>query len=442
MPIRNVLVLILDDTPRDTLEFLPALTSHPRAISFPNSALSTPLCAVARATFMTGQNQRNHGVLNNNYVHALQDHRSFATNVQAMGVQTCYVGKYENRDATIRNNNVPPGWSKWRGNNQTPNYQKPVYGSTTGQMLTYQALGTSQYASLVVPAADYPPAGGDTAYETDVTTAAVEDFIATTDEPWLIVAGYGAPHDTFTAEEMSAPRHAALYPDATTEVPHVPTVNEADMSGRPAWMQALPPLDQATLDDYDARRRGQWRALKALDEALDRLLNTVVDLDDTLVLIFGDNSTYWGEHRLSGKTGPHEEAVAMFLHAFHPDVTAGRVEEACASSLDIAPTICTAFGAPVPWKPDGLNLLPVITDGEPAGWRQESPIEWSGVEPTIVPRYVGLRTPTHKYVEYPDTGEVEFYDLIADPYEQDNLAGVAQHALTQAALARRLDRYR
>ncbi len=46
-----------------------------------------------------------------------------------------------------------------------------------------------------------------------------------------------------------------------------------------------------------------------------------------------------------------------------------------------------------------------------------------------------MRTETHKYVEY-DTGEVELYDLEADPYELESIHETADPALVEDLKAR------
>ena len=61
----------------------------------------------------------------------------------------------------------------------------------------------------------------------------------------------------------------------------------------------------------------------------------------------------------------------------------------------------------------------VLSGASPATWRSAFLIEdWSGGggEPLETPTYKGIRTDTHKYVEY-DTGEKDLYDLSFDPYE-------------------------
>ncbi len=52
-------------------------------------------------------------------------------------------------------------------------------------------------------------------------------------------------------------------------------------------------------------------------------------------------------------------------------------------------------------------------------------------------RYQGILDGRFKYIEY-DTGEVEFYDLIADPFELDSLTRDPAYDAQQARLADRL----
>jgi arylsulfatase A-like enzyme len=51
-------------------------------------------------------------------------------------------------------------------------------------------------------------------------------------------------------------------------------------------------------------------------------------------------------------------------------------------------------------------------------------------------RLDSVRTPTWKYVRYAD-GQEELYDLVADPFELENLAALQEHAERKAALVDR-----
>jgi len=57
-----------------------------------------------------------------------------------------------------------------------------------------------------------------------------------------------------------------------------------------------------------------------------------------------------------------------------------------------------------------------------ANWRKALLIETGSLEresPVIA--YRGIRTEDYIYLEY-ENGELEFYDLVADPYQMDNIA--------------------
>ena len=83
-----------------------------------------------------------------------------------------------------------------------------------------------------------------------------------------------------------------------------------------------------------------------------------------------------------------------------------------------------------------MSLLSLLRAGG-GGWRTEFPIEHlqvlSSTRPTPVPSFCGVRTTRYKYVEYV-TGEREFYDLAADPYELQNQVNNSTYASEVAAL--------
>ena len=50
------------------------------------------------------------------------------------------------------------------------------------------------------------------------------------------------------------------------------------------------------------------------------------------------------------------------------------------------------------------------------------------------PTYWALRTPRYKYIETVGTGEVEFYDLLRDPYELKSVHGDPRYSLPKQIL--------
>jgi hypothetical protein len=71
---------------------------------------------------------------------------------------------------------------------------------------------------------------------------------------------------------------------------------------------------------------------------------------------------------------------------------------------------------------EGQSLLPVLEDRDAPG-RQAWLLEYWKYFPENFPSYVGVRTDTHKYIEYEKTFEPELFDLTADPGELHNLHG-------------------
>jgi arylsulfatase A-like enzyme len=113
--------------------------------------------------------------------------------------------------------------------------------------------------------------------------------------------------------------------------------------------------------------------------------------------------------------------------------------------VDLAPTLLTAAGVPVPQSMQGHSFLPLL-DRKTEGWRNDAYFEMSEF---VTGR--GLRTPQYtyaaaapkpadwkavpraeRYVEY------MMYDNYADPYQHVNLAGCATHAKQAQQLRARL----
>jgi arylsulfatase A-like enzyme len=94
-------------------------------------------------------------------------------------------------------------------------------------------------------------------------------------------------------------------------------------------------------------------------------------------------------------------------------------------NTDFAPTFAelagTEFG-----ESDGRSLAPLLRGQEPGSQRSSVLLEGFVGKGDRV--YRAVRTGTHKYVEY-DNGDVELYDLEADPYELESIHESADPAL-------------
>jgi N-acetylglucosamine-6-sulfatase len=93
-----------------------------------------------------------------------------------------------------------------------------------------------------------------------------------------------------------------------------------------------------------------------------------------------------------------------------------------ALNIDLAATIADFAGVVAPHT-DGRSLVPLLTDGG-ARWRHRFLIEHvqTSADRNDPPTYCAVRTTGWKFVRYAD-GVEELYDLRADPWELENLAG-------------------
>jgi uncharacterized sulfatase len=132
----------------------------------------------------------------------------------------------------------------------------------------------------------------------------------------------------------------------------------------------------------------------------------------------------------------------------------GRRDE-LVSSIDLAPTILGAAGAAIPDNLPGLNLLPVVRDGQPLGRDTvfgegfaHDIADLENPEASLLYRWaiegrwkllltydgeLGRYASSHPRTER----RPQLFDLIADPHEKTNLA--AQHPEIVARLAGKLD---
>ena len=203
-----------------------------------------------------------------------------------------------------------------------------------------------------------------------------------------------------------------------------PSFNEADRTDKPGYVRVLPRVGPDRTEYVDTLRRNQYRSLQAVDRAVDRLLGAMEDtgrLDDALVIYTSDNGLLWGEHRWIKKEVPYEEAIRVPL-IVRADAVVGagvRTDDHVVANIDLAPTIADAAGVDLP-DADGNSLIPLLA-GRSEAWRRAVLIEHlRGTNP--VPTYCAVRTARYLFASY-ETGERELYDLDADPFQLQNLAG-------------------
>ena len=398
----NIVVVLTDDQRWDTLSYMPNVGSRlvDHGINFTNAFVENAMCCPSRASFLTGRDSHTTGVFSNDDPYGgfglFDDRATLATWLDDAGYETFLTGKYLNQYWDTDGLYEPPGWDSWRAFASHSRYY--------GYDVSVDGVAVESY-------------GGEPAdYSTDVIAGYADDVIrsASSQDPLFVWFAPYAPH----APATPAPRDAGTMAGIKPWRP--PSYDEADMTDKPAYMQALPRLSTTEQDRIDAFREHQLESLGAVDDAVHTLTAALADtgrLSDTIFVYTSDNGFLWGEHRREGKVVPYEESIRIPL-VIRWDRLGGlpRTEHSVVENIDLAPTLVQAGGASAGGF-DGRTLMPLLT-GQSVDWRHHMLIEHAGPG---APSYCADRTPKEIFVHYA-TGEEEYYRLGSgsDLYERTN----------------------
>jgi arylsulfatase A-like enzyme len=470
----NVLFVLTDDMRIDDLQFMPNVKAliGDQGTTFDNYFDNVTLCCPARTSILRGQYSHNTGVLSNGGKNggfemaysSKVEQSTIATAMHDAGYTTGLFGKYLNGyPNTASDSYIPPGWDQWSSSSKGKPYNEFDYTlNENGQQV------------------DYGKAPED--YGTDVYMRQTRDFISKAAQgsaPFFAYLAVYAPHEPSTP----APQDTKAFPGL--QAPRDPSYNEADVSDKPHYIQALPQLSSTTQALIDGHYKKRAQSLQAVDRGVAGLvqqLKSSGQYDNTEIIFTSDNGFHLGQHRMpSGKQTAYETDIHLPLLVTGPGVSVGAHVTAITGNIDIAPTVAAFGGAQLTDNPDGRSLVPLLANANSSDpWRQVFLLEhWDAgtdyadrsgatqLEPddldqassdssssggttttvatgplkaSAIPEYQGLRVATFTYVEYV-TGERELYDLSQDPDEINNLAASASPALLDA-FHQRLDSLR
>lgn len=428
----NIIFILTDDQRWDAMSCM----GHPflktpnmdrirtEGVLFRNAFVTTSLCAPSRASFLTGAYAHNHGVIGNwgcEFDHDTMP--SFPRVLREAGYDTAFIGKWHMRKTA----QPRPGFDYWLSFRGQGVYTDPTLNENGRE---FQATG----------------------YVTDLLTDyAIEYIKAQREKPFCLYLSHKAVHSPFTP----APRHVNSYPDVVLLAP--PNTKDT-FAGKPAWLRggvAMPgvegearkvpdSLPPSQWDPTEARRRGYFKTIHAIDDGVGRILKVLEErgeLDNTVILFAGDNGYFHGEHARGDKRLMYEESIRIPLIMRYPAVAKpGSTVDDMVLNIDVAPTLLELAGVPAPETMQGRSVLPLLA-GQVRAWRTSFLYEYWMDLTDRVPRMLGVRTGEWKLIRYPDIDDIdEMYDLKQDPYEMTNLALLPKYAVKHKQLSEELDR--
>jgi arylsulfatase A-like enzyme len=428
-PQPNILFVLTDDMRASDLPYMPETRSllAGGGVKFTKAFVTRSLCCPSRATIQRGQYTHNHQILSNRpplggfdkFRSQGLENSTIATWLDDAGYDTVLIGKYFNDyDNTTY---VPPGWDDWYG------YLGYYVQSDTYRISENGQINTYDRSQI---------------HDTDLFADRAATFLENTagGAPFFMYLSTNAPHTPAFAPQ----RHEGMFSDVPLPAP--PSMNEADVSDKPAWMRNTPSLTSEELGKLRQRYRQRLRSLQSVDEMVGRLvgvLRETGELSNTYIVFTSDNGIHLGEHRINTKKWTaYEEAIRVPLLIRGPGVPRGMSRSQMALNNDLAPTFASWAGLTPPSFVDGRSLGPLLSASPPSSWRSAFLVEhWrdeSGdAYAATIPDYTAVRTGRYLFTRYA-TGEIELYDLSNDPYELKSLHKTASTEL-KARLASRLD---
>lgn len=401
----NILVLYADDWRHDTL----GCAGHPvlktpnldrlagEGTRFTRACVTTAICGVSRASLFTGQWMSRHG------------------NPGFAAFKTPWEQTYP---GLLRSNGYHVGHiGKWH-NGVFPAKHFDFGRSYSGTHWIKEADGTQIHVTKK--------------NENDAL-----EFLRTrpADKPFCLTLAFFATHaeDGNPKQFLPQPESMALYEDVTIPIPKTATeeafrklppflANEKN-EGRNRWHWRFD-----TPEKYQTMMKNYYRLATEVDSTCGRVLAELEKQglrDNTLVVFTADNGYFHGEHGLADKWYPHEESIRVPLIVRDPRAAgkAGTSDE-FALNVDLAPTILGAAGVGAPARMQGRDLSPLYLAKEKPEWRSEFFYEHAIVKnKNFIPASEALVRKDWKFMHWPDFGRDQLFDLKADPFEENDLAG-------------------
>ena len=420
----NILIFMVDqlngtlfpDGPADWLHAPNLKKLAARSTRFQNAYTASPLCAPARAAFMSGQLPSATGVYDN-AAEFTASIPTYAHHLRRAGYQTCLSGKmhfvgpdqmhgFEERLTT----DIYPADFGW-----TPDYRKP------GERIDwwYHNMG-SVTGSGVAEISNQMEYDDEVAYN---ATRKVYDYSRGKDDrPWCMTVSFTHPHDPYVARK----KYWDLYEDCEHLLPTVPAMKYEDHdthSKRIFDANDWRSFDISE-DDIKRSRRAYFASISYLDDKIGEVMEALeTTRQEAIIMFVSDHGDMLGERGLWFKMSFFEGSARVPMMICAPDMEAGLITTPV-SNIDVCPTLCDLAGVDMsevePWT-TGQSIKPM---GQ--GVERTEPVAMEYAAEASYAPMVSLRYGKWKYNRCkldPD----QLFDLEADPHELTNLADAPAH---------------
>jgi len=422
----NIIFVLVDDLRYDSMGFLTKGLQTPNidflaknGVYFPNAVVTSSLCSPSRATILTGQSPRNHGVIDNNNS-SEKGLIFFPAYLQKAGYQTAFVGKWHMGFDT---DSPRPGFDKWVSFKGQGTY------FPTDQ-LSPQQIASGVRQTLNVDGASVPRTG----YITDELTDYAMHWLEKERDPakpFFLYLSHKAVH----SDAVPPDRYKHQYSDLDFKLPASMADTPENNRGKPMWVRNQRNSWHGADFPYHTDRnlrdqiRDIYRTLSPVDESLGRILAYLRKAGierNTMIVFYSDNGFLFGDHGLIDKRNAYEPSVRVPMIAYAPGLLPkGVTNPAVVRNLDMAPTFLDAAHLPAPSQMEGRSWLELAEgrikpeDWKPGDFIYEYYWEWTFPQ---TPTTFAIERDRVKYIQYHGVWDTEeLYDLANDADELHNL---------------------
>ncbi|MGC9348991.1 MAG: sulfatase-like hydrolase/transferase [Anaerolineae bacterium] len=273
-------------------------------------------------------------------------------------------------------------------------------------------------------------------HSSELFSDAAIDFISSYEDeaPFFMYVSFMAPHDPRTMPrtflEMYDPESVELPPNFMPQHPF----DNGELEVRDELLAGFP----RTPGEIRRHNAEYFAMISHLDAQIGRVLDALRQrgwLENTIIVLAGDNGLAIGRHGLMGKQNLYDHSLHVPLLMSGPGVPQGETRAAHAYLLDIYPTLCDLVGVSIPETVEGKSLVPALRSQE------------ERIRDVMLFAYRGFQRAAqndrYKLIEYVVDGKrtTQLFDLQEDPWELQDLAQRPAYAARRDELREQLKRW-
>lgn len=426
---KNVLFIVVDDLNTTLGCYDHPLVKTPNidklaqnGIKFTQAHCNFAVCGPSRGSFLTGIRPENLGITDNRtpLQDVLGDRKTLPDLFKQNGYHTVSIGKIFHGNK--RGHGDDKAWDELYNFDDTELGKQGEMRNMTGGKIKWCYWQKRE-------GADLDQQDGQNAQK------AIEVIKTERDKPFFLALGFSKPHDPFVAPK----KYFDLYPLEDCDPAVLPE------NWEPAFKHSFHGNAHEIFTQFSDRDKREFlRSYYACTSFMDAQLGKVMkaleetgQMDNTLIVFFGDHGYHLGEHNWWNKVTVYEKGtVAPFIVAGNAVGEKGVESDAMFEFIDIYPTLAELFQLELPDHLEGKSFGDVIRDPSQSFRDEVRAITRRG-------DYFGrmVKNKDWRYIEW-DNGEKgrELYDQRADPIEYNNLAENTEYAETVAEMRELLNR--